>query len=64
MRIFSQVYLNILVDFKEEIEHDNYHRSDPPRTTKLFMLSETDIRESLNSTYNYLPNPGPSEQRA
>ena len=60
---YPGIDLNILVDFKEEIEHDNYHRSDPPRTTKLFMLSETDIRESLNSTYNYLPNPGPSKHQ-
>ena len=60
---YPGIDLNILIDFKEEIEHDNYHRSDPPTTKKLFMLSETDIKESLNSTYNYLPNSGSSKHQ-
>ena len=60
---YPGIDLNILIDFKEEIEHDNYHRSDPPRTKKLFMLGETDIKESLNSTYNYLPHSGPSKHQ-
>lgn len=60
---YPGIDLNILVDFKEEIEHDNYHRSDPPRTKKLFMLSESDIKESVNSSYNYLPHSGPSKQQ-
>ena len=60
---YKGIDLNILIDFKEEIEHPNYHRSDQPKTKKLFMLTESDITESINSSYNNLLHPGPSKHQ-
>ena len=55
--------LAILVDFREEMEHTNYHRSDPPKTTKLHKFTLADMKESVNSSYNNLNNPGASKEQ-
>ena len=60
---YPGIDLSILVDFKEEMEHTNYHRADPPKTRKLHKFTLADMKESLNSSYNSLPNPGPSKHQ-
>ena len=60
---YPGIDLSILFDFKEEIEHTNYHRADPPTTKKLHKFTLADMKESLISTYNSLTNPGPSKHQ-
>ena len=60
---YRGINLSILVDFKEEMEHTNYHRSEPQQTTKLHKFTLTDMKESVNSSYNSLPNPGASKEQ-
>ena len=60
---YPGIDLSILVDFKEEMEHTNYHRADPPKTKKLHKFTLADMKESLISTYNSLLNPGPSKHQ-
>ena len=60
---YPGINLSILVDFKEEMEHTNYHRSEPQKTNKLHKFTLTDMKESVNSSYNSLPNPGASKEQ-
>ena len=60
---YPDLDLSLLLDFEESVEHDNYHRSDPPRTKKLHKFTHDDIRQSVTSSFVSLPNPGPSREQ-
>ena len=52
--------LGLLLDFGEEVEHDNYQKTNPPRTKSLHKFTSEDIKQSVNSSFLSLINPGPS----
>ena len=60
---YHNLDLSLLIDFEESIEHDNYHRADPARTKRLHKFTQSDVKESLNTSFLSLPHPESSREQ-
>ena len=60
---YPNLDLSLLLDFEESTEHDNYHRTDPPRTKELHKFTQSDVTESVNTSFLSLPNPESSKEQ-